>query len=61
MMRRMLLRAGKANREGKPLPGLAPKEQHVRSCSIELPKEVKFNEGAHDGLFRPIGTEPVTV
>lgn len=61
LMRRLLLKAGKANREGKPVPGLAPDSQHVRSCSIELPRNVKFNEGARDGLFRALDTEPVTV
>jgi len=61
MMRRMLLRAGKDNREGKPLPGLKPDSQRVRSCAVELPKDVKFKEGAWDGMFRPLNTDPVTV
>ena len=46
LARRWLLRAAKANREGKPLPRLDPKAQRVRSCSIELPKDVKFKDGA---------------
>ena len=61
MMRRLLLKAGKDNREGKPLPGLKPDSQRVRSCAIELPKDVKFTDGAKDGLFRPLNTDPVTV
>jgi phthalate 4,5-dioxygenase oxygenase subunit len=61
LMRRMLLKAGKDNRDGKTLPGLNPKSQRVRSCAIELPKNVKFKDGARDGLFRELNTDPVTV
>ena len=61
MARRALLRAIKANREGKKIPGLTPESQRVRSCSIELPKGVKFAEGAKHGLFSELGTDPVTV
>jgi nitrite reductase/ring-hydroxylating ferredoxin subunit len=61
MARRMLLKAAKDNREGKPLPALKPETQRVRSCAIELPKNVKFKEGAWDGLFRELDTDPVTV
>ena len=61
MTRRMLLKAAKDNREGKPLPGLKPDAQHVRSCAIELPKSVKFKDCAKEGLFRPLNTDPVTV
>ena len=61
MARRLLLKAGKDNREGKPLPGLKPDTQRVRSCAIELPKDVKFKDGAREGLFRPLNTDPVTV
>jgi len=61
MTRRLLLKAGKDNREGKPLPGLKPETQRVRSCAVELPKNVKFKEGAREGLFRPLDTDPVTV
>jgi hypothetical protein len=35
--------------------------QRVRSCAIELAKDVKFVDGAKDGLFRPLGTDPVSV
>ncbi len=39
MTRRLLLKAAQANREGKPLPGLDPATQRVRSCAIELPRD----------------------
>ncbi len=61
MTRRALLEAAKASREGKPIPGLAPASQRVRSCAIELAQDVKFTDGAKDGLFRPLGTDPVSV
>ena len=61
MMRRLLIKAGRDNREGKPLPGLKPETQRVRSCAIELPRSVKFKDGAQEGLFRPLNTDPVTV
>jgi hypothetical protein len=61
MARRLLLKAAKDNREGKPLPGLKPDTQRVRSCAMELPKDVKFRDGAREGLFRPLNTDPVTV
>jgi hypothetical protein len=61
MTRRALLEAAKASREGKPIPGLAPTSQRVRSCAIELAQDVKFTDGAKDGLFRPLGTDPVSV
>jgi phthalate 4,5-dioxygenase oxygenase subunit len=59
--RRVLLRAAQANRDGKPIPGLAPQEQRVRACSIELAKEVRFKDGARHGLFAEPDTEPVSV
>ena len=61
MMRRLLLTAAQANREGKPLPGLDPSEQRVRSCAIELPQDQHFKEHARHGLFAPLDTDPVTV
>ena len=61
MMRRLLQKSAEANREGKPLVGLDPKEQHVRSCSLLLPKEQAFKDHAKHGLFPPLGTDPVTV
>ena len=59
--RKSLLRAAQANREGKPLPGLAPASQQVRSCAIELPADTDFKSGAEHGLFRELGTDPVSV
>jgi hypothetical protein len=59
--RRALLRAAKANREGKSIPGVVPASQRVRSCAIELPTDVRFVEGARHGLFRELDTDPVTV
>jgi hypothetical protein len=59
--RSRLLRAAKANREGKPVPGLEPAAQHVRSCAIELPVGEHYKEGARHGLFPALDTEPVSV
>jgi nitrite reductase/ring-hydroxylating ferredoxin subunit len=59
--RRALLEAARANREGRPVPGVAPATQRVRSCALELAKDVPFRDGARDGLFRPLGTDPVSV
>ena len=61
LMRRLLLKAGKDNRDGKALPGMKPATQRVRSCAIELPRDVKFKDGARDGLFRELNTDPVSV
>jgi nitrite reductase/ring-hydroxylating ferredoxin subunit len=61
MARRGLLKAAKAAREGKPIPGLTAASQRVRSCSIELPYAVPYKEGAKHGLFAPPDTDPVTV
>ena len=61
LARKRLLDAAKANREGKIVPALLREEQHVRSCSIELPREQHFREHARHGLFAPPDTDPVTV
>jgi len=61
MTRRALLRAARANRAGKPLPGLKAAEQKVRSCAIELPADVHYAQGARHGLFAPPDTDPVSV
>jgi len=61
MMRRLLLSAAKANREGKPMPGIDPKDQHVRSCALLLPKDKPFKDHAKHGLFPAPGTDPLTV
>jgi len=59
--RARLLRAAKANREGKPVPGLDPAQQRVRSCAIELPVEQHYKDGAKHGLFPALDTDPVSV
>jgi hypothetical protein len=59
--RRLLLKAAEDNRLGHRLPGLDPAEQHVRSCSIVLPREQHFTEHARHGLFAPLDTDPLTV
>ncbi|HEX9398220.1 MAG TPA: aromatic ring-hydroxylating dioxygenase subunit alpha [Burkholderiales bacterium] len=61
MARKKLLDAAKANRDGKPIPGLLADEQRVRSCAIELPREQHFREHARHGLFPQPDTDPVTV
>jgi hypothetical protein len=59
--RSRLLRAAKAAREGKSVPGLDPVSQRVRSCAIELPVGQHYKEGAKHGLFPALDTDPVTV
>jgi phthalate 4,5-dioxygenase oxygenase subunit len=59
--RRLLLKAADDNRLGHRLPGLTAAEQHVRSCSIVLPREQHFSEHARHGLFAPLDTDPLTV
>jgi hypothetical protein len=59
--RRMLLKAAEDSRNGQRVPGLHPADQHVRSCSIVLPREQHFREHARHGLFSPLGTDPLTV
>ena len=61
MTRRLLLQAAEANRAGKPVPGLDPEAQRVRSCSIELPRGQHFKDHARHGLFAPLDTDPVSV
>jgi phthalate 4,5-dioxygenase len=61
MARRALLDAAAANRAGNPVPGLTAESQRVRSCAIELEKDVRFIEGARHGLFRALDTDPVSV
>jgi phthalate 4,5-dioxygenase len=61
MMRRALLRAAEANRAGQAIPGLDPAMQQVRSCALELPRDVPFLEGARAGLFPELFSDPVTV
>jgi phenylpropionate dioxygenase-like ring-hydroxylating dioxygenase large terminal subunit len=59
--RSRLLRAAKANREGKPVPALDPAQQRVRSCAIELPAGQHYKDGAKHGLFPALDTDPVSV
>jgi nitrite reductase/ring-hydroxylating ferredoxin subunit len=59
--RRLLLAAAQANRDGRPVPALDPREQHVRSCAIVLPHGQDFREHARHGLFAPLDTDPLTV
>ena len=61
MARKKLLDAAKAARDGKEVPALSAKDQRVRSCSLELPREQHFKEHAKHGLFAPPDTDPVTV
>ena len=61
LTRKKLLKAAQANRDGKPVPGLEPASQRVRSCAIELPAGQKYAEGAKHGLFPSLDEEPVSV
>jgi phthalate 4,5-dioxygenase len=61
LTRKKLLKAAQANRDGKPVPGLDPASQRVRSCAIELPVEQKYKDGAKHGLFPSLDEEPVSV
>jgi nitrite reductase/ring-hydroxylating ferredoxin subunit len=61
MMRRALLRAAEANRLGGAIPGLDTAMQQVRSCALELPRAIPFQEGARAGLFPALFSDPVTV
>jgi len=60
-VRRALLEAAKANAEGKEPPGLTTESQQVCSCSIELPMDADFVEGAKHGIFRERLADPVSV
>ena len=61
MTRRLLLEAAEDNRAGQRCPALDPAEQHVRSCSIVLPRDKHFKDHARHGLFAPLDTDPLTV
>jgi phthalate 4,5-dioxygenase oxygenase subunit len=61
LTRKKLLKAAQASRDGKPVPGLDPASQRVRSCAIELPVEQKYKDGAKHGLFPSLDEEPVSV
>ena len=61
MARRKLLQAAEDNRAGRPIPGLDPADQAVRSCAIVLPKDQHYKEHARHGLFPKPQTDPVSV
>ncbi len=61
LTRKKLLKAAQANRDGKPVPGLEPASQRVRSCAIELPVDQKYKDGAKHGLFPSLDEEPISV
>jgi hypothetical protein len=59
--RRMLLQAAKAAGENAAVPATEPQAQRVRSAAIELPQGTPFAQGAHHGLYRELGTDPLSV
>jgi hypothetical protein len=61
MTRRILLKAAKDASEGKPVPATDPEAQRVRSASLELDQGVSFTQGARHGLYRELGTDPLSV
>jgi hypothetical protein len=61
MTRKILLRAAKAAAEGGKVPATEPDAQRVRSASAELDKNVPFTQGAKQGLYAPLGTDPMSV
>jgi phthalate 4,5-dioxygenase oxygenase subunit len=61
MTRKMLLNAAKAASEGKPVPATDQESQRVRSASLELEEGVSFTQGAKRGLYRELGTDPLSV
>jgi len=61
MTRKIMLRAAKAAAEGGPVPATEPQAQRVRSVSVELDKDTSFTQGAKHGLYRELGTDPLSV
>jgi hypothetical protein len=56
------MRAAKALVEkGVTPPGIDPAHHKVRSCSVVLPPEVPFKEGAKDALHAKRGVAQTTV
>ena len=51
MARRLLLQSLRGLAAGKPPPGLDAASQRVRACTVELPREAAFKDGARDRLF----------
>ena len=42
-------------------PGVAPEDQHARSASVLLPKDVPFERGVHDAMTPPAGAALLSV
>ena len=61
MTRKRLLSAAKAAAEGSPVPATDQQAQRVRSVSVELDKDTPFTQGAKHGLYRDLGTDPLSV
>jgi len=62
MARHRLMRAVKALTEkGTTPPGVDPEHQKVRSCSLVLPPDVAFKDGARDALKAKPGIAQTTV
>jgi hypothetical protein len=61
MTRKAMLSAAKAAAEGGPVPATDPSAQRVRSVSVELDKDTSFTQGAKHGLYRELGTDPLSV
>jgi hypothetical protein len=47
--------------DGGPVPAIEPVTQQVRSVSVELDKDTPFTLGAKHGLYRELGTDPLSV
>ena len=43
------------------MPAIEQAAQRVRSVSVELDKNASFTEGARHGLYRELGTDPLSV
>jgi hypothetical protein len=62
MARHRLMRAAKALVEkGVTPPGVDPTHHKVRSCSVVLPPDVPFKEGAKEALHADLGAAQTTV
>ena len=62
MARHRLMRAAKALADkGVTPPGVDPEHQKIRSCSVVLPPEVAFKDGAKEALKAKAGMAQTTV